>query len=200
MPSSDVDAKAWQLDLSGSVGKAVRRRRKVIKLSAQQLAKRTAELGYPVSRVAISKIEANVRGGKLDVAEWLALSQALEIPPALLLFPDYPEGPVQGLPGREDESVNAVRWISGTRARSKAPGVDLVELVEQRADVMWELNRLDRLWFEQMPVRPKAARDETEKVVKRQIQMNERQLEILEADIQRVKGELWGTEEVGSDE
>jgi len=185
--------------LSARVGKAVHRRRKALKLTAQQLAQRTVEIGYPVTRVAISKIESNVRAGKFDVAEWLVLAQALEIPPALLLYPDYPEGPVQGLPGREKESVAAVWWISGRRARHEAPGVDLVGLVEQRANVIWELNTLDRLLLEHMLVdRSKDAR-EAEETLKQRMRAAEDQLAILDDDIRRAKSELWG-EEVGSDE
>jgi transcriptional regulator with XRE-family HTH domain len=198
MPNVDPGAKAWELNLAERVGKAVQKRRNVLKLTAQQLAQRTAELGYPVTRVAISKIEGNKRAGKFDVAELLVLAQALEIPPALLLFPDYPDGTVQGLPGREAESVAAVWWVSGRRARGETSGVDLVDLVEQRADIMWELNKFDRMLMERMLTNPKDAK--ATDAVKRQTQLSERQLEILEADIRRTKDELWGGTEAGSDE
>jgi hypothetical protein len=166
-----------------------------------QLAERTRQLGYPITRVAISKIESNLRAGKLDVAEWLVLSEALEIPPALLLFPGYPDGPVQGLPGNERPSVAAVWWVSGTRSRTpETSGVDLVGLVEQRADVMWEANKLDRMLVQQMAVIPNEAREKGRKALLQQVRMNERQLEILEADIRRAKDELWDGTEVGSDE
>jgi transcriptional regulator with XRE-family HTH domain len=197
MPNIDRGAKAWELNLAERVGKAVQKRRNALKLTAQQLAQRTAGLGYPITRVAISKIEGNKRAGKLDVAELLVLAQALEVPPALLLFPDYPDGPVQGLPGCERKGVEAVWWVSGRRARSETSGVDLVGLVEQRADTMWELNKLDRMLLEVMMAHPKDAR--ATEAVNRQIQMNERQLKILEADIRRTKGELWGGTELGSD-
>jgi transcriptional regulator with XRE-family HTH domain len=198
MPHIDESAKTWEMELSGRLGDAVRMRRNTLGLTAQQLAQRTAELGYPVTRVAISKIEGNKRAGKFDVAELLVLGQALEIPPALLLFPDYPDGPVQGLPGNERKSVEGVWWFSGTRARTGASGVDLVKLVEQRADIMWELNKLDQMLMEIMLTNPKDA--QATEAVKRQIQLSERQLEILEADIRRAKDELWGGTEVGSDE
>ena len=54
-----------------------------------ELAERTAELGYPITRVAISKIERNSREGKLDVAELLVLAEALGIAPVLLLAPGF---------------------------------------------------------------------------------------------------------------
>jgi transcriptional regulator with XRE-family HTH domain len=198
LPSVNAVAKTWQLELSARVGKAIQKRRRALNLTAQQLARRTAEIGYPVSRVAISKIEANVRAGKLDVAEWLILAQALEIPPALLLFPDYPEGLVEGLPGPEVESVNAVWWIAGRRARHEAPGIDLVGLVEQRAELTWELNWLGAKLTPMMMVSPD--KDDGEMAaLKRRIRSIEDQQAILDEGIRRAKGELWG-EEVGSDD
>src|ERR1700756_3655468 len=95
LPNVDQAAKEWQVELAGRVGAAIQARRKALRLTAQQLAQRTKELGYPVSRVAISKIEGNFRAGKLDVAELFVLAAALEIPPALLLFPDFPDGSVE---------------------------------------------------------------------------------------------------------
>src|SRR6478609_875348 len=113
MPNIDPAAKAWELDLAKRVGQAVQKRRNALNLTAQQLAERTAELGYPITRVAISKIETNKRVGKLDVAELLVLAAALDIPPVLLLFPGFPDGPVESLPGRDTESRKAVLWFSG---------------------------------------------------------------------------------------
>jgi transcriptional regulator with XRE-family HTH domain len=200
MPNIDPAAKKWELDLAKRVGQAVQRRRNALKLTAQQLAERTAELGYPITRVAISKIEGNKRAGKFDVAELLVLAQALKIPPALLLFPDYPDGPVQGLPGNERKSVEGVWWVSGRRARTGDSGTHLVGLVEQRADTMWELSKLDRLLLGEILSHPEDARARATEAVNRQIQLSERQLEILEVDIRRAKDELWGGTEVGSDE
>jgi transcriptional regulator with XRE-family HTH domain len=202
MPSIDPDGKAWQLELSARVGKAVKMRRNALKLTAQQLAQRTAEIGYPVTRVTISKIESNVRAGKLDVAEWLVLAQALEIPPALLLFPDYPDGPVQGLPDKDGRSAAGVWWVSGTHALTGNAGVELVTLVEQRAELTWELNHLDRERLTQMVASgdPKQVRDEAEKALNRQIRNRERELERVDLHIRRAKDELWGVEEAGCDE
>src|SRR4029077_20906583 len=114
MPNVDEDAKKWEEGLSKRVGKAIQAQRKALGLTAQQLAERTHGLGYLVSRVAISKIEGNTRAGKLDVAELLVLAVALEIPPALLLFPTFPEGGrVELLPGYDADPARAVEWLCG---------------------------------------------------------------------------------------
>ncbi len=115
MPNIDQAAKAWELEFSGRVGAAVQSRRKALKLTALQLAERTKKLGYPITRVAISKIETNSRAGKLDIAELFVLAEALEIPVALLLFLGFPEGSVQLLPGYETNGPDAVDWLAGAK-------------------------------------------------------------------------------------
>lgn len=134
MPNIDPDVKAWELDLAARFGEAVQKRRSALHLTAQQLAQRTADLGYPVTRVAISKIEGNKRAGKVDVAELIVLAKALELPPILLLYPGFPEGydvtidesygpgesfsisfpaDVQTLPGQRESSRDAALWFAG---------------------------------------------------------------------------------------
>jgi transcriptional regulator with XRE-family HTH domain len=113
MPNIDDAAKAWQLELAKRVGAAVKDRRTSLKMTAQQLAERTKGLGYPVTRVAISKMESNSRAGKLDIAELLILAAALEVPPVVLLFPEIPDGKVRLFPEVTIDSDGAVRWFSG---------------------------------------------------------------------------------------
>jgi transcriptional regulator with XRE-family HTH domain len=143
MPKVDESARGWELTLSGRFGEAVATRRKVLGLSAIQLWERTVELGYPVTRISISKIENNARVGKLDVAEVLILAVALDIPPALLLFPDYPHGQVELLPGAVTESEQAVRWLAGEEPAPRPeggryptnPGVELVRQAHNRTEL-----------------------------------------------------------------
>lgn len=99
MPNIDPDAKAWELAIAERVGATVQRLRTELGLTAVQLSERTRELGYPITRVAITKIENNSRAGKLDVAEWVVLAYALDVPPGALLYPDLPDGGVEVLPG-----------------------------------------------------------------------------------------------------
>ena len=197
MPHIDPVAKQWEESLSGRMGKAVQRRRKRLGLTAQQLAERTSELKYPITRVAISKIEGNKRSGKFDVAEWLVLSQALSIPPALLLFPDYPDGIAEGLPGQEGSGQEGSWWVSGVRRGGVNDGVELVDLVEQRAELHWELNHLvsDQLVELLMSGDSDEVRTETEKALNRQIRNAEAQLAIVEAEIVRAKEKLWAPDQ-----
>ena len=126
-----------QLGLAGRVGTAIQVRQKELKLTAQQLAERTKILGYPISRVAISKIEGNKRAGKFDVAELLVLAQALELRPVSLLFPDAPDQDVEILPGSTTSTLQATAWFSGD------PG--LIWPRREVADLTEKLNTIDNV-------------------------------------------------------
>jgi len=114
MPNIDENAKEFELARAGWFGNAVSWRRKALNLTASELSRRTVELGYPISRGAIAKIESNLRSGKVDVVEVLVLSAALDIPPVLLLFPQFStDGRGAVLPGVLAKEDEAVRWMSG---------------------------------------------------------------------------------------
>ncbi|MGV0624458.1 helix-turn-helix domain-containing protein [Mycolicibacter minnesotensis] len=127
MPNIDESAKEWQLALACRVGSIVRRRRKALGLTAVQLAQRTIELGYPITRVAISKIEGNYRSGKLDLAELMVLAAALDIPPLWLIFPTESEES-SALPTIQLSDDDARDWMVGREplpGRGVNPGVQL---------------------------------------------------------------------------
>lgn len=116
-------------------------RRKELGLTASALAERTAELGYPVSRVAIGKIETGHREGKLDLAELVVLGAALRIPPVMMVYPDLPDGQVELLPGREKSSVEALAWFTGDTQLADGAVTDpdsfagtLLKLTRQRSE------------------------------------------------------------------
>ena len=81
--------------------------------SAKWLSDRTAELGYRISPTVIAKLDSGHRGNVLSVAEFLVLAVALDIPPALLLFPGFPDGRVELLPGYDAWPPAAVQWLCG---------------------------------------------------------------------------------------
>lgn len=113
MPIINPVAKTWELDLAERVGRAVADRRKALGLTAVQVAAQTADLGYPITRQAVAKIENNNRAGKVDVAELIVLAAALDISPMQLLYPDLVDGPVEVLPGRKVTSLRAADWFTG---------------------------------------------------------------------------------------
>lgn len=113
MPKIDEDAKRWQEATAARIGSAVQEQRKRVGMSVPQLAERTRELGYPMHRVAIGKIESGNRLGKLDTSELLVLAKALGVEPLSLLYPDMIDGEVEVTPGVSTASVDAVKWFCG---------------------------------------------------------------------------------------
>lgn len=120
-----ADAKRWASNRAADFGSAVKAWRKRGRLSASALTERTKELGYPITRGTIARIEGNHRAGKVDVAELLVLSSALGAAPLDLLYPNLPNGEVERLPGQEMASWEAVQHFTGestegTAAHSRA--------------------------------------------------------------------------------
>lgn len=113
MPHIDEGAKQWELEWAGRIGRAVRERRMQLGLTAERLAGRTEALGYPISRVAISKIETNKRAGKVDIAEVAILAAALTIPPVMLLYPSLPHGSYRYLPSVQNHALDGLLWFTG---------------------------------------------------------------------------------------
>jgi len=101
---------SWAGDTTGRIAGAVRALRG--KRSAQWLADRTAELGHPISRTAISNLEVG-RKGSVDVLELIVLARALGVPPLLLLYPALSAGEVEVLPGHRASSWAAAQWFAG---------------------------------------------------------------------------------------
>jgi hypothetical protein len=199
MPKIDQGAKAWQKATAGRIGRAVATRRRKLKVTAAALADRTRELGYPISRVAMGKIENNYREGKFDVAEWLTLAAALDIPPMLLLLPGFPDDAVEILPGRSTESRKAAWWISGQvpvaglrgdDVLNPGPGEDLVDHDDLVDIIDVELRRMQ---FEL--ARLETAKDlaEATEQLRHDVGRHEKLLAALRVAAKVDRDELWGT-------
>jgi transcriptional regulator with XRE-family HTH domain len=122
----------WAIRLAADIGRSVAYHRggepgaQGRRMSAQALADRCAELGLPIGRVAITKLENGIRE-KVSVAELLVLAAALEVPPVLLIFPVGREKAVEVLPARPLDPWHATLWLSGDARLSEDPaGPDVV--------------------------------------------------------------------------
>ena len=100
----------WAEDTTDRIATAVKALRGT--RSAQWLADRTAELGHPISRTAISNLEVG-RKRSVDVPELVVLARALGVPPLLLLYPKLSAGEVEVLPGHRTSSWSAAQWFAG---------------------------------------------------------------------------------------
>jgi transcriptional regulator with XRE-family HTH domain len=203
MPSIDLEAKAYEMTRSGWFGNAVSWRRNALKLTASELARRTAELGYPISRGAIAKIESNVRSGKIDVAEVLVLAAALDIPPVLLLFPGVAtDGGAVILPNFITKEDDAVRWMAGqvsfprpygvldARLESQPHppnhGVKLIAAMSLLEQVLESRISLVNYWHK---VQNDAAEVET---TRRMLEKNNEQMAAVRKQIRDAREALWG--------
>jgi transcriptional regulator with XRE-family HTH domain len=208
MPSIDEGAKTFENNLASRFGFALSTRRKALKVTASEVARLTAELGYPISRGAIAKIESNSRSGKIDLAEVLVLSAALDIPPLLLLFPGFAtDGGAEVVPGVLTKEDEALRWMSGQvpfpqsfdmsnmpmEDRPKPPnaGVDLItatSLLEEALET--RISLVHHLYAVQD--------DPTETAnAERMLQKNSEQLEAIRKRRRDAQATLWGLQDNG---
>ena len=89
------------------------------KRSAQWLADRTADLGYPITRAQIANYESG-RKQSLDIAELLVLAAALDTSPVCLVYPGPYQNKLEVMPRRHSEELDAAQWFSGIEWHSVA--------------------------------------------------------------------------------
>lgn len=108
----------WATSVAKAVGRRVAHHRARTldaqgrKLTTQGLADRTAELGHPMDRSVIAKLEKGHRH-TITVPDVLVLAQALEVPPVLLIFPVGQERSVETLPDKTLSTWEAAKWFIG---------------------------------------------------------------------------------------
>ncbi|WP_082960566.1 MULTISPECIES: helix-turn-helix domain-containing protein [unclassified Mycobacterium] len=103
----------WHAALSQRIGQAVASRRKALDMTAQQLAERCKDLGVPIHRTTITKIE-NGRS-RFDLGELIVLAVALNTSPVGLVYPGPYEGLVDITPSVRVTEFQAAQWFSGLR-------------------------------------------------------------------------------------
>lgn len=99
----------WERDLHARISQAIKVARG--KRSAQWLADRTVELGYPVTRAQIANYESG-RKMTLDIAELIALASALNTSPVALVYPGPYDEEVELFPGESWSQFTAAQWFS----------------------------------------------------------------------------------------
>ena len=109
----------WGRHLVAVVAEQVRRYRKARRMSAQKLADRCAELGYPIPRSVLTNIE-NGRRDSISIAELRVIAAALEVAPALLEVPLGRVARVEVLPDVEVPALDAWYWFVGSHGLEEA--------------------------------------------------------------------------------
>ncbi|HEY6796651.1 MAG TPA: helix-turn-helix transcriptional regulator [Kineosporiaceae bacterium] len=98
--------------MTASIASQIDHWRGVRGLSAQKLADRTAELGFPVPRNTIANLENN-RRTTITVAELFVLAFALDVPVVMLLLPVGRATQVEIVPGEHVPIYEAVSRVAG---------------------------------------------------------------------------------------
>ncbi len=86
MDPDEDDVPEWEDRVKANVAGEVRRRRKEMGWSAQDLADRCEELGHPIPRNVIANMESG-RRATLPLVDVIVLAAALETYPVCLIFP-----------------------------------------------------------------------------------------------------------------
>ena len=101
----------WVTETHARIASAIKRLRDEAGMSAQQLADRTAKLGYAISRSQIANYES-ARKKNLDITELVVLAAALNTSPVSLIYPGPYRRSVSVLPGKVVTEFEAVQWFS----------------------------------------------------------------------------------------
>ncbi|MFD9720799.1 helix-turn-helix domain-containing protein [Streptomyces sp. NPDC059076] len=113
-PGDEDDLPEWADQLMRTVAAEVRRRRKELRLSAQDLADRCTEIGHPIPRNVIANMESG-RRSHLPLADVIVLAKALNTYPVCLIYPVGYVPDVQRLPLRHEEPTwDAMHWFTGS--------------------------------------------------------------------------------------
>ncbi|MGW3495870.1 helix-turn-helix domain-containing protein [Streptomyces sp. NPDC001020] len=107
------DVLEWVDQVMATVAGEVRRRRKELGWSAQDLADKCDEIGHPIPRNVIANMESG-RRSNLPLVDVMVLAEALNTPPICLIYPVGYVDDVQRLPLQHPTStLNALHWFTG---------------------------------------------------------------------------------------
>jgi transcriptional regulator with XRE-family HTH domain len=102
----------WSVRVAKGIGQRVAYYRKRADLTAVMLSARCEDLGLPLDRNVIAKLE-NGHRNSVTVDEVYVLAAALDVPPLLLLFGVGAEETAEVLPGTDVPAFRAAQWASG---------------------------------------------------------------------------------------
>lgn len=97
--------------LSENLARAVAAVRKRRRLHLTEMEERLRNLGTPIPRQGLMKLERAER--RVDLDEVVALARVLDVPPLTLLFPIGRAEPTQVLPGHHLDAWSAAKWFCG---------------------------------------------------------------------------------------
>lgn len=131
----------WSVLLTRRVAAEVRYWRERRGMTALQLARRTAQLGYQLPRSVLANLENN-RRDTVTVAELLILAAALDIPPVLLIAPVGREREIEVLPATRTTPWQVRGWIHGAVEPNYQGYSATMWQQSRRAIALYDIHRL----------------------------------------------------------
>jgi transcriptional regulator with XRE-family HTH domain len=133
----------WQARLTRAIAAELKVQRTEQKLSAQKLADRCEELGFPVPRAVITNLENGHREA-VTVAELLVLARALGISAAQLVAGLGHADAVEVLPEQTVQTWDVFRWLVGEARLDEVNGHLQASTIEGSRDVVLLFRDHDR--------------------------------------------------------
>jgi transcriptional regulator with XRE-family HTH domain len=122
----------WSIRVTAGIGQRIAAHRKRHKMTVQAVADRCANLGLPIGRVTITKLEGGRREA-ITPAELAVIAIALDAAPMDLLYPVGYEEDIEVAPGMRLDPHHALRWFNG-ELKLDAHGLGSWRLREPQAD------------------------------------------------------------------
>jgi len=134
------------------IGAAIRAGRQLLGMRFAPLADKTRDLGRPVHRVALGKLENGERD--ISVMELVGIAASLGVSPLSLLFPDVTSD-VEVLPGHVIPGTDALGWFLGIgetgpdgarpiRIPTRPSSILAIRLVEVERDLRIQQRNISR--------------------------------------------------------
>lgn len=105
-----ASAEAWAAEVTASVAQEIKRYRMRAGMSAQRLSDVCSEIGYPIPRAVIAKLESGHRKF-ITLPELHVIAYALRVPPLLLVVPVGYADWVAVAPRDEVPAEDALNWL-----------------------------------------------------------------------------------------
>jgi transcriptional regulator with XRE-family HTH domain len=156
-----ADEEAWSKTVTAVVAGQIKFWRDQRNLSANELSKRTAELGSEVPRSVIANLETG-RRDSISVDELLILGAALDVPPLLLLTPVGRTKTMRVLPSVDSTPWFARGWIIGARLVEYAGASAQRWRESRRAVALYDVHRTLLQQYAQIQTRIRRVADQAQ--------------------------------------
>lgn len=167
------------------VADTVARLRTERRMPMTELERRLADIGQPIPRLGLQRLEAGDR--KVNAEEIVALARVFDVPALLLMFPfDATSTPTEILPGVVVDTRTAMKWFTGRANLGEemgSAGQATLRLFDEHDRLFEEVGYLDA----EFRLFPAAYDDPEKKVAERKLRLAVRDLRMVRAQMRQRK-------------